>query len=190
MRDFTLSTLDKDTPGLVCAQGTVLRDDTSPAVLDLAGLRATAVEEIEPAVCYERLRASGVVHGPAFQALTAIRRGQGFVLADLRLPRRLAATLPELPLHPVLLDAAIQAWIALDDEAPHRRRRSVRLPRNPGHGAVRGGNGRLCQADAGCTRRERNSAVGYRSLRQQRPRLRGVQGADAASDGRRRDRGD
>ncbi len=58
------------------------------------------------------------MHGPAFQALTAVRRGDGFVLADLRLPRRLAATLAELPLHPVLLDAAIQAWIALDDEAP------------------------------------------------------------------------
>jgi acyl transferase domain-containing protein len=115
---FTLSTLEKGGAGQACAQGNVVCDDSPAVMLELASLRAVATEQVEPTICYERLRASGVVHGPAFQAITAVRRGDGFVLADLRLPRRLAATLPELPLHPVLLDAAIQAWIALDDEAP------------------------------------------------------------------------
>lgn len=117
--NFTITTIENGSPGPVCARGSVVSEESAaPTALDLANLRASAPEQIDPAVCYARLCASGVVHGPAFRALTALRRSEDFVLADLRLPRRLAATLAEMPLHPVLLDAAIQAWIVLDDEAP------------------------------------------------------------------------
>ncbi|MBC7135179.1 MAG: SDR family NAD(P)-dependent oxidoreductase, partial [Oceanibaculum nanhaiense] len=112
---FTISAAD----GAANAQG-VLRLaalDTPPA-LDLAALATALPETLDPAECYRRLTASGVAHGPAFQALRTVRRGPDGVLAELRLGRSLHGTLAQLPLHPVLLDAAIQAWIALDGEAP------------------------------------------------------------------------
>ncbi|WP_439515180.1 SDR family NAD(P)-dependent oxidoreductase [Oceanibaculum nanhaiense] len=112
---FTISAAD----GAANAQG-VLRVaplDTPPA-LDLAALATALPETLDPAECYRRLTASGVAHGPAFQALRTVRRGSGGVLAELRLGRSLHGTLAQLLLHPVLLDAAIQAWVALDSEAP------------------------------------------------------------------------
>lgn len=69
----------------------------------------------EASACYARLRAGGMHHGPAFQAMTRVHRGDGFVLASLTLPRPLIATLDVFTLHPILLDAAIQAWVALID---------------------------------------------------------------------------
>jgi acyl transferase domain-containing protein/enoyl-CoA hydratase/carnithine racemase/acyl carrier protein/NAD(P)-dependent dehydrogenase (short-subunit alcohol dehydrogenase family)/SAM-dependent methyltransferase len=116
--DFAVSALDNGTDGPVCVQGSAQRASPLSAVQDLAALTARTVEIVSPDVCYARLAASGVVHGPALQAMVGVRRGDGFVLADLRLQRRLAASLSELPLHPVLLDAAIQAWVALSDDAP------------------------------------------------------------------------
>jgi len=81
---------------------------------DLEQLRSAAVEAIEPAALYRRLRASGMQHGPSFQAVAKAWRGDGYVLASLKLPRRLRATLATFALHPVLLDAAIQAWVGFD----------------------------------------------------------------------------
>ena len=113
---FTISTAE----GAANAQG-VLRVaplETPPA-LNIAALADTLPEMIDPAECYRRLTASGVAHGPAFQALRTVRRGPdgvpGGVLAELRLGRLLHGTLAQFPLHPVLLDAAIQAWVALDN---------------------------------------------------------------------------
>ncbi|MCW2306576.1 SDR family NAD(P)-dependent oxidoreductase [Rhodobium gokarnense] len=85
---------------------------------DLAALRTRLTERIDPATCYERLFASGVDHGPAFRALSQVCRGGNEVLAQLKLPRRLLPSLEQMPLHPVLLDAAIQAWVALGDGPP------------------------------------------------------------------------
>ena len=90
----------------------------APAALDLAALRAAAPRIVPPAECYARLRADGVEHGPAFQVLTHIQAGDGFVLAQIKLGRRQQPALAEMPLHPVVLDAAIQAWAALDGDHP------------------------------------------------------------------------
>lgn len=84
--------------------------------VDLEALRQTMPNEIAPSDCYAKLRASGVAHGPAFQALAQVGSGNGQVLAMLKLGRRLHPTLAQTPLHPVLLDAAIQAWIAMDGD--------------------------------------------------------------------------
>ena len=90
----------------------------APQILALDALRQTAPEQVAVATCYERLQASGVRHGPAFQALASVQRGNGEVVARLKLPRRLHPTLTTMALHPVMLDAAIQAWVALSDESP------------------------------------------------------------------------
>ncbi|WP_186400372.1 SDR family NAD(P)-dependent oxidoreductase [Stappia sp. P2PMeth1] len=92
--------------------------EASPSAPALAELQDELREEVPVALCYERLQASGVDHGPAFRALARVSRGGGRVLAQLKLPRRLHPTLAALPLHPVMLDAAIQAWIALDEAGP------------------------------------------------------------------------
>ncbi|MCH2395852.1 beta-ketoacyl synthase N-terminal-like domain-containing protein, partial [Oceanibaculum sp.] len=112
---FTISTAE----GATNAQGVLRLALLEPLpALDLAALAGSLPETIDPAECYRRLVASGVAHGPAFQALRTVRRGDTGVLAELRLGRLLHGTLAQLPLHPVLLDAAIQAWVALDGDTP------------------------------------------------------------------------
>jgi acyl transferase domain-containing protein/acyl carrier protein/NADP-dependent 3-hydroxy acid dehydrogenase YdfG/1,4-dihydroxy-2-naphthoyl-CoA synthase len=89
----------------------------APPQADLAALRAAAPNQLKPEDCYARLRASGVAHGPAFQALTQIHSGDGQVIAQLKLARRLHPTLASMLMHPVMLDAAIQAWVGLSKDA-------------------------------------------------------------------------
>jgi len=93
-------------------QGLVRRLEGAPGQID----PTPPGDEVAVDQCYARLRASGIEHGPAFQALAKVHGGEDAVLAVLRLPRRLHPTLSALPLHPVLLDAAIQAWVALGGE--------------------------------------------------------------------------
>jgi acyl transferase domain-containing protein/acyl carrier protein/enoyl-CoA hydratase/carnithine racemase len=101
------------------AQGTLLSlPETPPVAVNLDGLKARMSGRVEPQTCYDRLRTSGVDHGPSFRALAQVHRGEGEVLAQLKLPRRLLASLEVMPLHPVLLDAAIQAWVAIGDDTP------------------------------------------------------------------------
>ncbi|MQX35684.1 SDR family NAD(P)-dependent oxidoreductase [Roseospira navarrensis] len=98
------------------AQGRLVRlDAVAPTPLDLEALRRDVAEDVPVETCYRRLVDSGVRHGPAYRALAQVRRGAGQVLAQLKLPRRLLPTLDAMALHPVLLDAAIQAWVALDE---------------------------------------------------------------------------
>jgi len=90
-----------------------------PEQADLEALKCRITGTLEPQICYDWLRASGVDHGPAFRALAKVARlGGGEVLAQIKLPRRLLPSLEVMPLHPVLLDAAIQAWVATGSEAP------------------------------------------------------------------------
>jgi acyl transferase domain-containing protein/acyl carrier protein/enoyl-CoA hydratase/carnithine racemase/NAD(P)-dependent dehydrogenase (short-subunit alcohol dehydrogenase family) len=90
-----------------------------PEQADLEALKSRSTGTLESQICYDWLRASGVDHGPAFRALSKVMRlGGGEVLAQIRLPRRLLPSLEFMPLHPVLLDAAIQAWVATGSEAP------------------------------------------------------------------------
>ncbi len=87
------------------------------ARVDLDALRAALPHRLEPEECYARLRASGVVHGPTFRALSQVYQGEGQVVAQIKLGRRLHPTLATMPAHPVMLDAAIQAWVGLEGVA-------------------------------------------------------------------------
>ncbi|GAB2187696.1 SDR family NAD(P)-dependent oxidoreductase [Roseibium sp. LAB1] len=92
---------------------------SKPETADLETLKGRITRTLEPQTCYDWLRASGVDHGPAFRALTRVASlGGNEVLAQIKLPRRLLTSLDLMPLHPVLLDAAIQAWVATGSEAP------------------------------------------------------------------------
>jgi acyl transferase domain-containing protein/acyl carrier protein/NAD(P)-dependent dehydrogenase (short-subunit alcohol dehydrogenase family)/1,4-dihydroxy-2-naphthoyl-CoA synthase len=106
--------------GVADVQGVIARSPVSgPRLpsLDIEALRTLAHTTIDSAECYRRLRSTGVHHGPAFQAIGKLHCGDGFVLANLRLPRQLENTIETCPLHPILLDAAIQAWIGFESEA-------------------------------------------------------------------------
>ncbi len=102
------------------ATGTIRRltDAPAPEIRDLDALKARISDPVEPSLCYDWLRSRGVDHGPAFRALSRVTRQGDEVLAQIRLPRRLAPSLQAMPLHPVLLDAAIQAWVATGSDAP------------------------------------------------------------------------
>ena len=58
---------------------------------------------------YEALRERGILHGPAFQRIRAIERGEGFVCADLE-PARPGDE--AYAIHPALLDSCFQAVLA------------------------------------------------------------------------------
>nr|WP_244215746.1 SDR family NAD(P)-dependent oxidoreductase [Kitasatospora purpeofusca] len=65
---------------------------------------------------YERLADRGFGYGPAFQGLRAVRRLDAEVYAEVSLPAGRAAE--EFGIHPVLLDAALQATNFLDIAEP------------------------------------------------------------------------
>ncbi|SPM37843.1 phenolpthiocerol synthesis type-I polyketide synthase PpsD [Mycobacterium numidiamassiliense] len=97
------------------ASAEVRTPDTSPDRPAPAGGGETA---INPADLYTALRQAGQYHGPAFAALTAIRRlPGGSVETDITLPDE-APRYPGFRLHPVMLDAALQSLAAAipDDE--------------------------------------------------------------------------
>ncbi|RKT55632.1 acyl transferase domain-containing protein [Saccharothrix australiensis] len=61
-------------------------------------------EPVDTGHVYDRLAGLGFAHGPAFRALTAVRRRDGEVFAEVALP-----DVGPVAVHPVLLDAMAQA---------------------------------------------------------------------------------
>jgi acyl transferase domain-containing protein/NAD(P)-dependent dehydrogenase (short-subunit alcohol dehydrogenase family)/acyl carrier protein len=82
--------------------------------LDLDAVRARCATPIAPEALYARATARGLEYGPAFRVVRALWRGEREVLAELRLDP--AHVDPAYPLHPVLLDGAFQAVLALVDD--------------------------------------------------------------------------
>ncbi|HEU0123299.1 MAG TPA: SDR family NAD(P)-dependent oxidoreductase, partial [Bryobacteraceae bacterium] len=106
---------DVTSGGVSHVQGTIeAPSGAGPDRIPLAALRAEAAEAAPVSECYERLRNSGMEHGPDFRAMTSVRRGEAFVLVQVKLSRHLVVTLESCLMHPILLDAAVQAWVALD----------------------------------------------------------------------------
>ncbi|HZR43258.1 MAG TPA: SDR family NAD(P)-dependent oxidoreductase [Ktedonobacteraceae bacterium] len=58
---------------------------------------------------YQRLRASGIEHGPLFQGVTRIWQHGSEVLAQLTVPEAVAAEMHAYQVHPALFDACLQA---------------------------------------------------------------------------------
>ncbi|WP_326757627.1 type I polyketide synthase [Streptomyces phaeochromogenes] len=68
--------------------------------------------EVEPAVLYDRFSALGYEYGDVFAGMESVWRREGEVFAEVRLPARVAADASHYAVHPALLDAALQPWIA------------------------------------------------------------------------------
>ena len=107
---------------LIYSQGYALvadRPDCAEApAFDLEVLRRQCDRRpISAAECYQALKGVGLDYGPGHQGIEALYVGSDHVLARVRLPPAVAATLDKFVLHPSLLDAALQASIALSGSA-------------------------------------------------------------------------
>ncbi|MER0244441.1 SDR family NAD(P)-dependent oxidoreductase [Streptomyces sp. HSW2009] len=121
----------------VHCQGSVhLTGVSAPAAdtLDLAAVRARCTRPVvEGAWCYGAFTRMGIDYGPAHQAIDTVHRGTDEVLVALRLPAAVAADAERYALHPALLDAALQATLALSlpddpDTLPQTAGASAELP--------------------------------------------------------------
>lgn len=72
-------------------------------------IRARLAEEISGAEFYSNTRALGNEYGPLHQGIGHIWRGNGEVLAEIRVPGEVERDLADYRLHPALLDAAWQS---------------------------------------------------------------------------------
>ncbi|NED81095.1 SDR family NAD(P)-dependent oxidoreductase, partial [Streptomyces sp. SID11233] len=69
-------------------------------------------EEVEPADVYGQFSDLGYEYGEVFAGIEALWRGEGEVFAEIRLPARVRADAAGYGVHPALLDAALQPWLA------------------------------------------------------------------------------
>ncbi|OKP52616.1 polyketide synthase [Serratia marcescens] len=96
-----------------------LNDDALPQrrVLDLEQLKSQMTGPgYLSAQCYQAFRDMGLEYGESFQCIEQLLTGERQVLANIALPS--AAILPELGLHPSLLDAALQTSLGLYGAEP------------------------------------------------------------------------
>lgn len=115
-----------DDAGNTYAAGRLVAGQPTGEHADPAGLRRRFAERIDVDRGYAALRASGVEHGPALRGLDEVFRGADGVLARIRVPAQAA---PGWLMHPVVLDSALQAVLALGaDESGWRRPAAAAVP--------------------------------------------------------------
>src|SRR6266700_1144300 len=125
--DYEIYSLDAEQEIVHCQGRAVLSDQPVPARLDLEQLKGQMGQgKLEPGSVYAACARMGLVYGPAFQAISAIHRGNGQVLAQLRLPGPVADQTRDYVLHPSLMDGALQVAVGLIDGGPEPRQ--TRLP--------------------------------------------------------------
>ncbi len=83
-------------------------EPVTSAVIPVEAIRARCGERLEGTRIYEAMRLQGVFHGPSFQCLKTVWRGQREALGHLVLPAA-----PGEDFHPVLADGAFQTLAAL-----------------------------------------------------------------------------
>lgn len=85
-------------------------NDAAPSAQEaVESVRARCSMEITGDTFYEALSQRGIANGAALRSVEELFIGQGEALARLRVPAGSAHAHHELPLHPVLLDGALQA---------------------------------------------------------------------------------
>jgi acyl transferase domain-containing protein/enoyl-CoA hydratase/carnithine racemase/SAM-dependent methyltransferase len=106
-----------------CHGRAAFSDQPAPAKLDLEQIEAQMGQgRVEPDSLYAACARMGLAYGSTFRGITAIRRGNGQLLARLRLPAAVAGTAADYVLHPSLMDSALQASVGLIDDSSARLR--------------------------------------------------------------------
>jgi polyketide synthase PksL len=114
--DYEIYSQGADEEIVHCQGCAVLRSQPASARLDLEQLKGQMGSgQVEPDSVYAICARMGLIYGPSLQGITAIRRGSGQVLAQLRLPSIVKDTSEEYVLHPSLMDGALQAAVGLID---------------------------------------------------------------------------
>ncbi len=86
-----------------------------PEPLDIERIRAATNERcIEQEPLYQRFDAQGLSYGATHRGVRRIHVGQSQALAQLALPGEIAAEAARFCLHPSIMDAALQATVALN----------------------------------------------------------------------------
>ncbi|MEU9703552.1 SDR family NAD(P)-dependent oxidoreductase [Streptomyces sp. NPDC047981] len=110
-------TLSDGQDGVVRASGSLHAGAPgAPERLDPAAIGARCPDRRSGHDLYAAFAAAGIEYGPSFRALEEVRHGADEALGVLTLPPARAAEVPGRPLHPVALDAALQAVSALSAE--------------------------------------------------------------------------
>ncbi|HET8773434.1 MAG TPA: SDR family NAD(P)-dependent oxidoreductase [Thermoanaerobaculia bacterium] len=116
--EYEIYSRGADRENIHCQGSAALSRQPAPPALDLEQLDA---QMTRGAVDIDRLYAActrmGLLYGPSFRGVDAVRRGSGQLLARLRLPVAAAGTAADYVLHPSLMDAALQASMALGELA-------------------------------------------------------------------------
>ena len=99
-----------------CQGQAVWSNQRATTVLDIGRLIGEMRKgQLDPRDMYAAFARMGMIYGPAFQAITSIHRGDGQVLAHLRLPTAIESKREDYVLHPSLIDSAMQACVGLID---------------------------------------------------------------------------
>jgi acyl transferase domain-containing protein/enoyl-CoA hydratase/carnithine racemase/acyl carrier protein/SAM-dependent methyltransferase len=122
--DFEIFSRHLDDETVHC-QGRATFEPPASATIDLEQLEREMTQgRMEPDRLYDACTRMGLLYGPAFRAVTGIERGDGQLLARLRIPASIVSTSAEYVLHPSVMDGALQASVALMND-------SAGLPRVP-----------------------------------------------------------
>jgi polyketide synthase PksL len=114
--DFEIYSEDAGREIVHCQGRGVLSRVPAPVALDIEQLKAQMKQgKLEPDSVYA-CTGMDLVYGPAFRGITAIYRGSGQLLAQLRLPNAVADEAGDYVLHPSLIDGALQAAVLLSGE--------------------------------------------------------------------------
>ncbi len=112
--DYEIYSVDADQEIVHCQGRAVFSHQPAPARLDIEQLKARMGQDtLEANSVYAVCARMGLAYGPAFRGITAIHRGSGEVLAQLRLPSPVVHTAGDYVLHPSLMDGALQAAVGL-----------------------------------------------------------------------------
>jgi acyl transferase domain-containing protein len=96
-----------------------------PARIDIARIKeAMSTGRLEADDIYAAFDRSGLHYGPAHRGITSLHRGNGQVLAQLRLPQILEDSGQAYLMHPSVMDSAVQALMGLTENLGH-------LPKKP-----------------------------------------------------------
>ncbi|MFH7600415.1 SDR family NAD(P)-dependent oxidoreductase, partial [Streptomyces racemochromogenes] len=89
------------------------RPEPAPADWAAAAVWPPAgAERVDPEDVYARFSDLGYEYGEAFAGIGSVWRRHGEVFAEVRLPARVRADAVDYGVHPALLDAALQPWLA------------------------------------------------------------------------------
>jgi acyl transferase domain-containing protein/enoyl-CoA hydratase/carnithine racemase/SAM-dependent methyltransferase len=114
--DYEIYTGEGDEEIVACQGRAVFSPPSAPVRIDMPELAARmgrgALDASTVDATFVRM---GMAYGPAFRTITAVHRGNGELLANLRLPDSVVNTGTTYVLHPSLMDGALQAAVLLNE---------------------------------------------------------------------------